>query len=54
MDEDRQVWEHLTDDWRPEMLENLASEIELIDLDEEIAKILRGEQVGRRVVRLRG
>jgi putative YhdH/YhfP family quinone oxidoreductase len=50
----RQVWDRLADDWRPEGLENLASEIGLADLDAQIAKILRGEQVGRRVVRLKG
>jgi putative YhdH/YhfP family quinone oxidoreductase len=48
----RQVWDRLADDWRPDALETLASEIGLTDLEAHIARILRGEQVGRRLVRL--
>jgi putative YhdH/YhfP family quinone oxidoreductase len=48
----RQVWDRLADDWRPKGLENLASEIGLDELGDQIEKTLRGEQVGRRLVRL--
>jgi putative YhdH/YhfP family quinone oxidoreductase len=50
----RQVWDRLADDWRPDALETLASEIGLPELETHIARILRGEQVGRRLVRVTG
>lgn len=48
----RQVWDRLADDWRPDGLEALASEIALSQLDDHIERILQGRQVGRRVVAL--
>ena len=50
----RQVWDRLADDWRPEALESLASEIALAELDDHIERILAGKQVGRRIVRIQG
>jgi len=54
MDLRRQVWDRLADDWRPAMLTDLAAEIDLEALDDQIEHILKGLQVGRKVVRLRG
>jgi acrylyl-CoA reductase (NADPH) len=48
----RQVWDRMADDWRPVGLQTLASEIGLTELDDHIERMLRGEQVGRRVVKL--
>lgn len=48
----RQVWDRLADDWRPEGLHSLASEIAMGELDDHIERMLRGQQVGRRVVTL--
>jgi putative YhdH/YhfP family quinone oxidoreductase len=50
----RQVWDRLADDWRPGGLQTLASEIGLTELDGHIERMLRGEQVGRRIVNLDG
>ncbi|MEJ2641383.1 MAG: zinc-binding dehydrogenase, partial [Desulfosarcinaceae bacterium] len=52
MDLRRQVWDRLADDWRPAMLTDLAAEIGLEELDDNIERILKGQQVGRKVVRL--
>jgi hypothetical protein len=52
MDLRRQEWDRLADDWRPEMITDLAAEIGLEELDENIDRILKGLQVGRKVVRL--
>ena len=48
----RQVWDRLADDWRPDGLEGLADDIGLGELDDNIERILKGLQVGRKVVRL--
>ncbi|MDJ0783343.1 MAG: YhdH/YhfP family quinone oxidoreductase [Desulfosarcinaceae bacterium] len=48
----RQVWDRLAGEWRPDGLEDLAAEIGLAELENNIGLILQGKQVGRKVVRL--
>jgi acrylyl-CoA reductase (NADPH) len=47
-----EIWRKLSHEWRIEGLERVATTIRLEQLDETIAKILRGEIVGRTVVEL--
>jgi putative YhdH/YhfP family quinone oxidoreductase len=47
-------WKRLASEWKPDHLEEMAREIELAELPQEIEKILAGEMVGRAVVRIGG
>ena len=46
------LWNKLASDWKPVNLERFSREVLLEDIDEEIAKILNGKQIGRAVIRL--
>lgn len=46
------VWEKLSHEWKLENLEKITEEISLEDLDERIAMILKGEQMGRAIVKI--
>ncbi len=48
----REVWQKLAGEWKPKQLATLAREVDLVDLDPEISRILRGEQQGRVLVRV--
>jgi acrylyl-CoA reductase (NADPH) len=48
----KQIWEKLAEDWKFEMLEELSSELALVDLEAAIAAILKGQVKGRNVVNL--
>jgi acrylyl-CoA reductase (NADPH) len=45
------IWQQLAADWKPANLEGMATEIQLSQLPEKIAAILRGENVGRVLVK---
>jgi len=47
-----EIWRRLADEWKPEGLENIATEIEMPQLPEKIEQILAGEITGRVVVRI--
>ncbi len=47
-----QIWKHLAADWKLDRLEQIAREISLDELDENIDLILQGKQKGRVVVNL--
>lgn len=46
----RMLWEKLATEWKLDALDELAREVGLADLNPEIDRILRGEQVGRVIV----
>ena len=48
----RELWEKLAYDWKLPQLETLTRTVSLDQLDDEIERILQGEQVGRVVVDL--
>ncbi len=48
----RNIWGKLAGEWKPESLASIYTEIGLADLDTHIHKILTGEQIGRRLVRM--
>jgi putative YhdH/YhfP family quinone oxidoreductase len=48
----QQIWKRLAGRWKLPVLERLASERALVDLEPEIERILQGKQAGRVVVRL--
>ncbi|MDR8393663.1 YhdH/YhfP family quinone oxidoreductase [Aliifodinibius sp. S!AR15-10] len=48
----KRIWRLLANEWKPTMLEQIAQEVSLSELDGEIKKILRGDQAGRIVVNL--
>ncbi len=48
----RKLWEKLAGEWKPENLEQLSRECSLQELDNEIDRILKGQQVGRILVNL--
>lgn len=48
----KSLWKKLADEWKPEGLKQLARECSLEKLDNEIERILKGEQVGRVLVNL--
>ncbi len=50
----QQIWEKLATEWRPKSLENMAKEISLEQLSENINLILNGKQRGRVIVNLKG
>jgi acrylyl-CoA reductase (NADPH) len=47
-----EIWRRLASEWRVAGLDELATTVELADLEGEIERILRGEVVGRTVVRV--
>ncbi|HAH59746.1 MAG TPA: oxidoreductase [Bacteroidales bacterium] len=48
----RQVWEKLSDEWKPATLDKIADMITLEELPMNISKILKGEIKGRKVVKI--
>jgi acrylyl-CoA reductase (NADPH) len=52
MDTRVQIWKHLAGDWKLDRLDQIAKEISLDQLDENIDLILEGKQKGRVVVNL--
>ncbi|MCS7049895.1 MAG: zinc-binding dehydrogenase, partial [Verrucomicrobiae bacterium] len=54
MEQRRMLWTKLAGDWRPPVLDMLARECTLDELNREIDRMLRGEQFGRVIVRLDG
>jgi len=46
------LWDHMAVDWRPAMLDRLANEVSLDQVGDAVQRILRGEIVGRTVVRV--
>ncbi len=52
MDLRTRIWQKLANEWKPDVLEMLATEIELAELDAKIDLILQGKLKGRTVVRL--
>jgi acrylyl-CoA reductase (NADPH) len=46
------LWERLSDAWRPEGLASLAREIDLADVEESMALLLKGSHQGRTVVKM--
>ena len=50
IEERRSMWERLAGPWKPPLLEQMAREVRLADLDAEIEAILLGQQRGRVVV----
>ncbi|MDX1671154.1 MAG: zinc-binding dehydrogenase, partial [Balneolaceae bacterium] len=49
----KEIWSLLATDWKPEILDRLADECSLEELEAEIKKILRGDQTGRILVNLK-
>jgi acrylyl-CoA reductase (NADPH) len=48
-----ELWKHLASDWKPEKLDDLATtEVDLSGLPEQVERILRGETMGRVLVKL--
>lgn len=54
MDRRLEIWRKLAGDWKPAALERLAHEISLDELPAAIEQILRGEAMGRTIVRVAG
>jgi putative YhdH/YhfP family quinone oxidoreductase len=52
MDRRKRIWQRLSDEWRPDSLDSMATERGLPDLSLEIDRILEGQQVGRVLVNL--
>ena len=52
MPDRRAIWAKLAGEWKPACLNKLARECSLAELSGEIDRILRGEQLGRVIVRL--
>jgi len=46
------LWKHMADDWRPAMLDQLANVVELDEVGYAAELNLRGEVIGRVVVRV--
>lgn len=46
------IWQKLAGEWKPEQLEDVATEVSLEQAEEYVQKILKGEVVGRTIVRL--
>ena len=51
LEEKSQIWEQFSSDWKLDLTE-LTKEVSLDDLENEIEKILQGNQVGRILVNL--
>ena len=52
MDTRKRLWGRLSSDWKPDVLDEISTEIGLQELDERIDRILAGRHTGRCVVRL--
>ena len=48
----QEIWRLLANDWRLDRLDEIATVTELADIEAAIEKILRGEIVGRTVIRI--
>lgn len=48
----RVIWQRLASDWKIPNMEHISSEIGLDDLDHHIETILKGGQIGRRVIKI--
>jgi hypothetical protein len=48
------LWEKLAGDWRPAGLAALSREIDLSDVDNSMARLLKGGNQGRTVVKMTG
>jgi hypothetical protein len=46
------LWEKLAADWRPDGLAALSREIDLSDVDNYMARLLKGANQGRTVVKM--
>ena len=46
------IWRKLSSEWKPKLLDELTTEVSLDGLEEKIQQILKGEIVGRVVVKL--
>jgi acrylyl-CoA reductase (NADPH) len=46
-----QVWEKLAGEWKPELLQEMVTEVQLEGLEEKIQAMLRGGAHGRVVVK---
>jgi alcohol dehydrogenase len=46
------IWEHFSSDWALEGLESITTEVSLDNLEKEITSILKGNQVGRILVKI--
>ncbi len=49
----RHIWEKFSGDWKLECLDQLATEIELAQVPEYLDRIMKGENIGRTVVRVK-
>ncbi len=47
------IWHKLATEWKPDVLDTIHSVIQLKELEPHIQKILSGQQIGRRVVRIK-
>jgi acrylyl-CoA reductase (NADPH) len=52
IEERRRIWQLITSEWKLDNLGSLAREVTLDDLEPEITRILKGEQIGRVIVNL--
>ena len=52
IEERRRIWQLIAGDWKLSVLDKLAREVSLGDLEPEIDRILKGEQTGRVLVTL--
>lgn len=50
----RELWNRIATEWKNELLEEMAHDVTLEQIDDEIERILRGEQRGRVVLEHRG
>lgn len=46
------IWNKLAGEWKPDNLELLSNEISLYDLNDEIDKMLKGQQVGKKIIKI--
>lgn len=53
MERRTRIWSKLANEWKPDNLEFLYNEISLSDLNNEIDKILRGQQVGKTIIKIK-
>ena len=52
IEERQRIWQLIAGDWKLSVLDKLAREVPLAELDPEIERILKGGQTGRVVVTL--
>jgi acrylyl-CoA reductase (NADPH) len=48
----KNLWKKLSNEWKPENLESIAKTVRLENINEEIEKILSGNQIGRVIIEL--